>query len=236
MNENVLVAVSCYAGDKQQVENNLSCYLHHGRPVWLMSPADSPVTGIAGVESYCAGKRGWIGPHTLERQRKFLEKLSQSSYKYFLFNDADSVCLSPRLPDYLFKHTDTFFSNEVTDTNPGPSQLPKIALQPPYFFSHAVVRALLRVASTPALSYTHVTAHGELPIPTDCIDHFLLQLVYAAGMRHESFPDGASWETASEVGLTQMKIHVGQLGKIFVHSIKTKQVLDTLMKAREGRA
>jgi len=234
MNENTLVAVSCYAGDQHQVENNLPYYKHHGRPVWLMSPSDAPVIGIEGVECYAAGKRGWIGPHTLDRQRKFLEKLSQSSYRYFLFNDADSVCLSPTLPDYLFKHTDTFWSNEVLDTNPGPSRLPKIALQPPYFFSNTVVRALLRVASVPALSYTQATAHGELPVPTDCVDHWLLQIVYAAGVEHQSFPDGCSWETASSNGLEQMKIHTGKLGKVFIHSIKTKEVLDALVKSRLG--
>lgn len=236
MNPNVLVAVSAYAGDRIQVENNLKYYLHHERPLWILSPADAPVTDIPGARCVSAGLGGWIGLHTLERQRKFLDLLLNSSYKYFLFNDADSICLSPRLPDYLFKHTDIFWSNEVTDTNPAPSRLPKIALQPPYFFSNSVVRAMLRVASIPALSYTRVTAFGEIPVPTMCIDHWLLQLAHAAGVRHLSFPDGASFETASPHGAETMKIHVGQLGKIFVHSIKTKQVLDTLMKSREGRA
>jgi len=234
MNPSTLIAVSAYSGDRNQVENNMPVYQHHGCPVLILSPTDAPISDIPGASCQHAGRAGWIGLHTLARQAQFLKILAGSPQKWFLFHDADSVCLSPKLPDYLYQSPGVFWSNEVLDTNPGPSRLPKIALQPPYFFHRSVLRELVRCSATPSASYVTVGPHGDLPTPTECIDHWLLQIVYAAGLQHRSFPDGCSWETTSEHGLNEMRIHV-RAGKNFIHQVKSKSVLDILMSEYKAR-
>lgn len=232
MNEKVLVAVSAYAGDQNQVENNLPVYKHHQYPVLILSPKDAPIVKIDGAVCAIAGEKGWIGQQTLARQREFLKMLANEPGDWILFNDADSVCLSPKLPSYLFRDPMIFWSNEVLDTNTSPSKLPKLAFQPPYFFSKTACRALVRASATPALSFVNPTAEGEMPIPTDCIDHWMMQIVYSAGLQHRSFPDGASFETTSDHGLNTMRHHVEDLGKVFIHQVKTGFVLQALQEAR----
>ena len=232
MNEKTTIAISGYDGDRHQIINNWPCYNHHQRPIIVLSPGDAPVQKIHDAKMMQAGKKGWIGLHTLERQRDFLRILLNSQGEFFLFNDSDSVCLSPEIPSYLYKSPEVFWSNEVLDTNPGPSKLPKIALQPPYFFSRSVLRSILRTSSTPAQSYVHVTAQGTMPLPTECIDHWMLQIVYAANVPHRTFPDGSSWETTSELGLNQMSEKVRAHGKVFIHQVKSRPVLDRLMADR----
>jgi len=232
MNPKILVAISGYDGDRHQIINNWPCYEHHKTSILVLSPADAPVQKIHNAKMIQTGEKGWIGPQTLERHKKFLRVLLNQSADFYLFHDADSVCLSPELPKYLFDNPDTHWSNEVLDTNPGPSRLPKIAMQPPYMFSRGVLKSLVRISSTPAQSYVHVTAQGTMPLPTVCIDHLQLQLVYAANVPHRTFPDGASWETTSELGLNQMSEQVRAHGKVFIHQIKSKPVLDRLMADR----
>lgn len=227
-----LVAISGYSGDQHQIESNWPCYAHHKAPVLILSPKDAPVGKIHDSRNFSAGRKGWIGPHTLDRQKMFLRELMNQSAEFYLFHDADSVCLSPSIPQYLYAAPDVFWSNQVTDTNTSPSMLPKLAFQPPYFFSQRVLRLLMRTSATPAQSFTVLTAQGSMPLPTECIDHFMLQLVYAAGLQHRSFPDGSSWETSSDLGLNQMSIHVRTRGKIFIHQVKSRAVLDRLMSDR----
>ena len=234
MNDNTLIAVSAYAGDLSQVETNLPVYLHHGCPVMVLSPSDAPITSISDSSVHCRweGKAGWIGPHTLERQRRFLEILLATPQEFFLFHDADSVCLSPEIPRYLYAEPNTIWSNIVQDTNPGPSHLPKLALQPPYFLSRNSIRGLLTAAMNPPASYYgETTEFGGCPIPTACIDHWMLQVACGSGMSFKSFPDGASWETTSELGLNEMSRAV-RGGKVFIHQVKTKLVLDRLLVER----
>jgi len=229
---NILVAISGYQGDQHQIENNWPAYAHHGHPIVVLSPEDAPIEKMNGAKCVSAGEKGWIGPHTLRRHHLFLRELLSQRADFYLFHDADSVCLAPEIPKYVFESPDIFWSNEVTDTNPAPSRLPKIAMQPPYMFSRHVLRALVRACSTPAQSFSQVSAHGNLPLPTECIDHFQLQIVYSAGISHRSFPDGASFETTSDHGFSVMREHVGRLGKVFLHSIKKKHVLEQLFLDR----
>lgn len=231
MNENTIVFVSAYEGDKHQVEANLSVYLHHECPVVILSPANAPITSVSGAGVHCMwmGDAGWAGSHTLVRHRKYLEAMLSFPHSFFLMHDADSICLSPELPAYVYeKHV--AFSNEVADLNAGTSHLPKIACQPPYFFSRVVLEALLEAAKNPPESY-----YGEVtgePLPTSAIDHYHWQLTYGSKMPHRSFCDGASWETTSELGLTEMARKVREDGSIFIHQIKTSYVLDRLMAER----
>ena len=225
MNPDTLVVISAYAGDLGQITTNLPAYLHHKCPVVVMSPEDAPITRVHPlVECRSAGLKGWIGLHTLERQKKFLQLMLTYPHKFFLLNDADSICLSPAIPSYLYVNKGIFWSNEVLDTNPGESRLPKIAVQPPYFFARDVLERMVEFADRPATSYVLPTPHGALPVPTECIDHWMLQVIYAAGISHHNFRDGASFETTSEHGLSTMAHHIRDQGKIFIHQVKTRKV------------
>lgn len=238
MNPDTLVAVSAYAGDKHQVEHNLKVYLHHECPVLILSPEDAPITEVSDTSVICrsVGLKGWIGPQTLERQRKFLELLLEFPYGHFLFNDADSMCLSPEIPKYLYESPDTIWSNEVIDTNPAPSFLPKIALQPPYFLSRKSIQGMLSCVNNLPISY-----YGEpqspdgwpLPFPTECIDHWMLQVAHGSGFPHMNFFNGASFETRNEHGLTIMSDLVRGHGRVLVHSVKSAGILNRLLADRE---
>lgn len=234
-NPHTLVAVSAYAGDQHQVENNLPYYLHHGCTVVILSPSDAPITKTKDSRVHCqwAGESGWIGPHTLKRNIIFLKMLLTFPHKYFLFHDADSVCLSPVLPRYLYEHPDMLWSNEVLDTNPSPSLLPKLAFQPPYFFSRPVCEALIRAADNLPTSYTGTSPEGwTMPFPTECIDHYFLQLSCGSGFPHFNFHTGASFETGSDHGLETMAELVRNHGRTMIHQVKHKRVMDRLMLER----
>lgn len=222
VNDNTLIAISGYAGDQSQIENNLPVYRHHGCPILVLSPSDAPITTLkddTGIQFQSAGDRGWAGPHTLKRQEEFLKILLGTPYEWFLFHDSDSICLSPKIPEYLFGNTGILWSNEVPDPNTMPSRLPKIALQPPYFFHRTVLVSLIQHAATPAISF------GK---QTNGIDHWMLRVMHSTGLPHRSFPDGASFETTSDHGFSVMREHVGRHGKIFIHQVKHKHVLDQL--------
>jgi hypothetical protein len=231
-NINTLVAVSAYAGDSHQVKNNMPTYLHHKCPVLIMSPEDAPIERMDGAMCMVGGLRCWAGQKALDRQIKFLEILLHFPYEHYLFHDADSICLSPEIPAYLYEE-DTIWSNEVLDTNPGLSMLPKIAMQPPYFFSRRALRGMLACKGNLPTSYygDQKTPEGwPLPIPTECPDHLMLQLAHGSGFGHKNFLTGASFETASPHGLETMVGLVRHHGRVLVHSVKTKLVLDRLLQ------
>lgn len=233
MNTDTLVVVCAYAGDINQVRNNMPYYQHHKCPVVVMSPTDAPIASEwAGVEARHVGLKGWIGPQTLERQRLMLEQMLTFPVNFFLANDADSVCLSPEFPRYLYD-PGVIWSNEVLDTNPGPSLLPKVALQPPYFFSRRAIEGMLHAAATglPTSYYSGRSPEGwPLPHPTQCIDHWMLQAASGSGCEHRNFHDGASFETNSPHGLDTMSGVVRDHGRIFLHSIKTPEAITRLAK------
>jgi hypothetical protein len=228
MNANTGVFVSAYAGDKHQVESNLSAFMHHECPVIILSPANAPITEVSDSRVHCQwmGEAGWAGPHTLVRHRLFLEAMLKFDFQWYLMNDADSICLSPELPAYLYEGR-LAWSNEVRDLNAGTSHIEKIAVQPPYFFHRDVLVGLIKAAENPPVSY-----YGELtgdPIPTGCIDHYHWQLTVGSGFPHFNFHTGASWETTSEFGLDQMARAVNYLGKVLIHQVKSRYVLERLL-------
>lgn len=236
MNENTAVVVCAYAGDLNQVETNMRLYRHHGCPVLVMSPTDGAITKDfgPGVNNFWAGLKGWIGPQTLERQLLMLElALSAAPQEFFLFHDADSVCLSPEIPKYLYDNPHMIWSNEVLDTNPGESLLPKIALQPPYFFSRRVMQGMIHCARTglPTSYISGRTPEGwPLPHPTQCIDHYMLQLACGSGFPHFKFHTGASFETQSDHGLQTMSGLVRTHGRVMIHQVKTERAMRQLVK------
>lgn len=214
MNDNTLVSVHCYAGDMRQVTMLLPHYRHHGCPVVIVSPTDSPVN-VSGVECRQSGLVGYIGQVSLDRQREHLKLLAAYPQEWFLAHDSDSVCISPELPRYLYENPEIVWSNEVHDWRTHPTPYPKIAMQPPYFFHRSTLLRMLEVPRDKALAH---------PI-TPFIDYYMLQLTEEAGIKHKSFPDGCSWGTSDAHGANVMVDSVQNRGKIFLHSIKTNHVL-----------
>jgi len=226
MNEDVLVAVSCYAGDQHQVTGNIKAYAHHQTHVVILSPEDAPVN-FPGWDCKQAGKRAYIGQDSLDRQRRYLEILLTYPYKYFLFNDSDSMCLSPEIPRFVYAWN-TIFSNEVTEPRPHVSPYPKIALQPPYAMDREAVQGLLSVAD-------RVRAHEITPY----IDWAMLAWVCESGVHHKDFsigevgnpsihgdtmgvPWGEPWAALSN----RVRVH----GRVFVHPVKSADHLNRLLE------
>lgn len=182
MNDNTLITVHGYAGDADRVARHMPLYLHHECAVMVLSPEDARIShlGLAGTIKYhIGGKRAYIGQLSLDRQHEHLKILACEPYEWFLANDSDSFCVSPRIPEYLYLSDNVFWSVEVTDPRPHPSSLPKLALQPPYFFHRSVLEKFLKVA--PGIVMHPITQY---------IDHYMLQLVCASGVLHADFAKG----------------------------------------------
>lgn len=241
--EDTLVVVHCYQGDAELVRAFLPQFLHHGCKVLVLSPADSPVQiDHPGVECRSAGNAAYFGQDSLDRQRAHLELLLTYPQTYFLLNDADSMCLSPEIPAYLYEGAQgTVWSNEVRETRPHPSPYPKIAFHPPYFLHRDTISRMLEVAD-------RITAHPITPF----IDWYMVALACEAGLDHKSYPDGRSgtaWKhgpipetkemghnfvhtpsTHGVDGAQRMRQFVAR-GTVMVHSIKHPPVRDLLVVA-----
>lgn len=177
MNPNTRVAVSCYAGDQQQVEQMLGLYLHHECPVTILSPEDAPVNLAypERVDNRHAGKRGQLGPDAWARHLAFLKILLTYPEDRFLIHESDSVCLDPKIPDYLYAEPDIVWSNNGESTFdhwPGfPPGSARMSFQAPWFFSRKTIEAMVNVA--PDVPY-----HPNL----EWVDLFLSRLTEQAGL------------------------------------------------------
>lgn len=216
MNAHTLVTVHCYAGDALRVINNMPCYLHHGAPVIIFSPADAPVE-ITGLICRRAGKRAYIGQDSLDRQLLHLKTALEYPFDYFLLNDSDSLCIAPEIPPYLYAEFGSMiWSNEIGEPRPHLSALPKIAMHPPYFLSRASLEKMVASAG-------RVTMH---PI-TQYIDHYMLQLAYAAGLEHKSFlskesPAMVKYANSDDAQSNSIRNH----GRVMLHPVKTVEFLE----------
>jgi hypothetical protein len=243
MNEDTRVVINCYAGDQWQVVQKLGLFTHHECPVVTFSPEDAKVE-IPGIESRFGGKVGYHGQVSLDRHDRQLEMLLEFPEKYFLFHDSDSICLDPKLPDYLYSEPFHLWSNIVNDNlefrqvGYYPDGFPKLAFQPPYFLSRETVAKLLAVAK----GITQI--NPALPL----IDHYWVQLAVNAGVSWRGFPDGASHgisiDTARhanppddvlemyKVGLDLAIDFARNRGGNIFHSIKEASPIQPLLKAR----
>lgn len=242
--EETLVVVHAYSGDKDVVKTALPVHLAHNGHVLILSPSDAPVNiRRAGVECRSAGGRGYFGQVSLDRQRAHLEMLLEYPKNYFLLNDADSMCLTPYIPKYLYDRPNIAWSNQVNEWRPHYSPYPKIAMQPPYFLSREAIVRMLSVADNP-----RVRAHPITPF----IDWYMLALCEEAGVDHRNFEDGASfpawgWDRNTTPDTTEMgndwkwenKEHAEvrgdemmrdrvAAGVVMVHSVKHPEVVKML--------
>lgn len=235
VNPDTLVSVHGYAGDANQVKFMMPYYRHHGCPVVVMSPTDSPilekVIGAHPDVTYeNGGSRAYTGQLSLDRQIAHLEMLLKHKQRYFLMNDADSVCLSPQLPKYLYDEPDVLWSQVVSDEmhiRPDPAYpWPRLAFQPPYFCSREVVEKLLSVARD-------IKAEPQTPF----IDWCMMAWAVGAQIPYKSYHNGVSCPTWTggrlyHEGIRLMEGMVQNHGTIFLHSIKSLDVLLVMAKAR----
>lgn len=219
-----LTVVHCYEGDKAQVEQFLPFWLHHDTPVLVLSPADSKVRiEQPGVLNGSAGKKGWKGQHTLIRQIRHWKLALKQPQNWFFLNDADSMCLSRELPEYLFSDPYKFWCNVLChewehqeDDHPN--------LNPPYFMNRDVLKALVKEAEGLEIP----EEPGQDPHDWgQAIDGFYTHLVLnRLQIPYENFPDGA---TTWPRGLSEMMEAVERRGARMIHGVKHSSQLNALV-------
>ena len=220
MNEDTRVAVCCYAGDQDRVIANLDLYLHHECPIAILSPEDSKVEiHHPGIVNRFGGKRGHVGPHTLDRERQHLEILLEFPEKYFMIHDADSICLDPKFPAYVYAEPDLVWSNQVNDTMRQhqaafPQGWPHVAFQPPYFLSRKTIAAMLAVAD-------QIIASPMMPF----IDYYMVQLTCTAGLPWKRFENCACRRPPMAFDLVRRGVSI-------LHGIRSPKDAHTLMDMR----
>jgi hypothetical protein len=229
--DDTVVAVCCYLGDAALVERAMPVHLAHECPVVILSPSDSPVA-IPGARCHLAGKRAYIGAESWTRQHEHLKILLSYPQKYFLIHDADSLCLSAKIPDRLYANAeDTLWSNEVTEPRPHASPYPKIAAQPPYFLTRESIQRML-------LASPRVPVHPITPY----IDFAMLAWACEAGLKHRAFtelehPNDYVFRAVGDDPVMsawqQLDYRIRYMGTTMVHPIKTDWQLELCVGARK---
>lgn len=224
MNPLTLVTVHGYYGDSAQVRNALRYYEHHGCPVVIMSPVDSPIQKMGPHICRFAGRRQYIGQLSLDRQFEQMRAMLDYPFQYFLANDSDSVCISPKIPEYLYDSPDVFWSNEVSDLmhqRKSDYPWPRLAFQPPYFFSRSILERMLATQGT-------FNTDPQTPF----IDWVMMAICVAGNIPHKNFPHGCSCPTSDYNSRRHMCDRVANHGAVMLHSIKTPIALQEVVSAR----
>ena len=143
-------------------------------------------------------------------------------------NDADSMCLSPKLPDYLYEEPDVLWSNVVWIESQGEKdesdrrRLPNVALQPPYFASRRTLAALL------AMSFPYQNSFDGF------IDHFMTRAAVESGIMWKGFHDGISSALSMNNNeLQRAQVAVRHRGAVFIHGVKTPRFWQPLVTAHQ---
>jgi hypothetical protein len=145
------------------------------------------------------------------------------------------MCLTPKLPAYVFEDENVMWSNLVNDfRRPGTTShgvnwpkdyhqnFPLQASQPPYVFSRsAMERTVAQIPNVP-----------EDPI-TPFIDWIMCAAPHLAGVKLKPFQRCASCETETPNGRAVMAQCVGERGATFVHAIKHPIGLQCVLDARK---
>ncbi len=229
LNPDTAVAIFGYAGDWQQIRMLMPFYLDHKCPVVVYSPEDSPINAkdTPKIKYRFGGARAYTGQASLDRQVIQMERmLAEFPQKYFLLNDSDSVCFSPKLPAYLYEYSHRVWSNEVSDVmhyRPDPKYpWPRIALQPPYFLTRENIQKWIDASRV-------VKAEPQTPF----LDWAFMAWSVHAGLEHASYAyaQGVSCPTRNyEDGRVHMERSIRN-GAIFCHSIKDSQVAYRMARA-----
>lgn len=169
------------------------------------------------------------GPIANQRQIEQMKLLLTYPENFFFMNDADSFCLSPELPAYLYAAPDVVWSTYVRDTlplnQPGyigyPADFPHAALQPPYFMSRRSIEKMLAVAD-------QIVPNEIMP----WIDHFMLQMAYAAKLEYRRFENSIAADLDRYPRNLPSAVATARNGAVFVHSSKSPKTWRPLMAAR----
>jgi hypothetical protein len=226
MNPDTRVAICCYQGDAHQVLELMPFYQHHECPITILSPEDSPVLLPAPLDCRMGGKRCYIGWDGIERMKAHLRILiNETSENFFLINDADSFCITPELPAYLYAEPDVLwtsvFPNDIPEQQPGFAEgMPHVAFHPPWFLSRGVIEKLLAVGDD-------VQPNEFLPF----IDYWMLEAAVKAGITWKSFEQSMSLPTNSDPACAQRALEMASQGAKFYHSVKTGAFAGRLLNA-----
>lgn len=224
LNPYTLVSCHGYYGDSAQIRGMLRYQEHHQAPLIIVSPVDSRIEKMGPHICRFAGKRQYIGVLSLERQFAQLRVLLEYPFEFFLANDSDSLCISPKIPEYLYKDPLNFWSNEVSDLmhqrKPG-YKWPRQAFQPPYFFSREILERMIKTEGT-----------FEYDMQTPFIDWLMMAICFAGDIPHKNFRDGVSCPTADNHSRRHMVNNIVQRGAVMLHSIKTPLALQEMVSAR----
>lgn len=242
MKKNVLVSVHGYAGDAHQIRMLLPVFEHHGYPVYIVSPIDSPIEGMGPHLCLFAGERAYIGQKSWTRQHLQMKRLLEFDFDWFFMNDSDSFCFTPPLPDYLFEDENIIWGNKVDDfRKPGATWTDAngsitwpddyhagheiCALQPPYFLSRKALQKMVEADDE----------NVKLPACPICpfIDWYMVVCADAAGVEHRRFQNCVSCETETEMGLRLVGDKVRE-GATFIHAVKRQHAFDTLANIYRG--
>lgn len=233
MNERTVVAVCCYQGDSPQVVNALEMYKHHGCPLVILSPKDSPVE-FKGIKAAQFGRRAYIGQDSLDRQRFYMKYLLDNfSSDFFLLNDSDSFCVSAEIPAQAYAESaNSIWAGIITESRPHTSPYPKLALHPPYFFNRESLVKMLKVAES-------IKAHPVTPY----VDWYMLAIACEAGLTLRAWaelehdPKDApvfSSNAPPEIRCWQeLDYRIRYKGTRMLHPIKTPEQVAICVEARK---
>jgi hypothetical protein len=244
-----LVSVHCYAGDKNQVLDQLPYHRRLGHNIVIMSPEDAPVN-IVGMDCRTGGLAEWCGWKSLERQFNHMRQLLDEPYSWYLMNDSDSLCIQSDIPEYLYEDDNVLWSNVeynlTTDhgdlhrqygTPRGYGSFPHVGFTPPFFMGKSVLRRLLAMES-------EFPKDGDQILP--CIAWQMMVLAVMANVEYRTFPTAPGFRSSFAAyphsdmhsngfpvdGASQMVAAV-EGGSVMLHSIKHRDVLERVSRARE---
>jgi hypothetical protein len=161
---------------------------------------------------------------SLERQIAQLRVLLEYPFEWFLANDSDSLCISPKIPEYLYQEPDVLWSNLVPDTmhvRKADYTWPRLAAQPPYFMHRGIVERLVEVAP-----------HVESDKQTEFIDWAMMAWAVAANIKLKNYRDGVSCPTSDHHSRQHMVNCISLAGAVMLHSVKLPQSLQAMVSAR----
>lgn len=221
--QDTLVVVHCYAGDADQVRSMLKIWTHHQLPVLVLSPENAPaIVEHPLVTNESAGEAGWKGPHTIQRQIAHWQIAADTGHDWFLLHDADSVCLSPDIPDYLYQDRGVFWSNVLCHEGEH-QETDQPNFNPPYFLSRDLLLRLIEAARglQPGDGFLEPHDWGQA---IDGFYTYLIRQVLQAPWA--SFPDGATTWPPWDADLLRDAYH----GKRLMHGIKDAALLETIRR------
>ena len=225
MNDNTLVAICGYSGDAHLIRKFMPFHEQHECPIVVLSPMDAPVTKLRKHICRQAGLRAYIGQASLTRQIEYFKILLEYPHDFYLINDSDSFCASAQIPQEWRRGG--VWVNRVTDPRTHESKYPRYAFQPPYHCTREHLQNFIDVAHL-------CPAHPITPY----VDHFMVQLIYEAGLDHVAFTELEHPAPAGVLPFVgadpwkQLEYRIKYHGAVAMHPIKNLSQSALIKRAR----